>query len=82
MAKKTQPAQTAAPPPAPTREAPPPPVSNAFGVKRVANGFLVEIGFSYGDGFRSTDREQRVARTPAELGAIVAEWATPTPKKR
>jgi hypothetical protein len=64
-------------PPAPP--APPPP-SHFLGITRVANGFVAEVYQSFD--FGRDDREKRVARTPAELGQIVAEWAAPTPKKR
>lgn len=64
-------------PPAPP---PPPPPSHFVGIARVANGFVAEV--YQAQQFGRDDREKRVARTPAELGQIVAEWAVPTPKKR
>lgn len=66
--------------PAPPAPPPPPPPSHFVGITRVANGFVAEV--YQAQQFGRDDREKRVARTPAELGQIVAEWAAPTPKKR
>lgn len=84
--------QTEARPPAPgaaddvkitiTPPPPPPPrVSASLSISRVANGFVATLNFN-DMLIRNDERERRVARTPAELGQIVAEWAAPTPKKR
>lgn len=86
MATKKKPPQTEAPAPAPDPAArppaapPAPPPSHFIGITRVANGFVAEVYPAAVTGRH--DREKRVARTPGELGLIVAEWAAPTPKKR
>jgi hypothetical protein len=74
---ETPPVAPAPSPAAPIAPEPPQP-SPSITIKRVSNGFVAEIFQAGGDFGR--EREKRVARTPAELGAIIAEWATPTPK--
>jgi hypothetical protein len=84
MAKKKQPAQTAAAPPAPTPEAPKPQLaprlSDTVTIKRVDNGFVLELSLPNGTGYR--DVTKRVASGAAALQAEVAAWINPAPKKR
>lgn len=75
MATKKQPAQTAAPPQLPPET---PKVSSRMEIVRVANGFIVAQGYD----FPGPDKVRQVARTPHELGLIVADWSAPTAKKR
>jgi hypothetical protein len=86
MATKKKPPQTEAPAPAIpgaavllTKPVPEPRPSPKALMARVANGFIFdrfdEIGMQ-------NSRERQVARTPAELIALVQAWAAPTPKKR
>lgn len=82
MAKRTQPAQTAAPPEITIQppEAPTPsPISDILTIKRVDNGFVLEASLA-DQGFRWISK--RVAPGAAALQTEVAAWVNPAPKKR
>lgn len=63
------------PPPATTAPKPPEPLSQALGVARVGNGYIITTSHGPADGFR--DQRKLVARDATELVTLVRLWAVP-----